>query len=110
MTAYAVGHLRTVDPNAEIVDYLLRIDETLPPYGGVFLVHGTVPEVLEGPFPGDLVVLGFPDLDAARAWYASPGYQAILGLRLANADSSVVLVDGVGEGYRAASFVAKLAV
>ncbi len=33
MTAYAVAHLRSVDMNAEVVDYLRRIDATLDPFG-----------------------------------------------------------------------------
>jgi uncharacterized protein (DUF1330 family) len=107
-SAYAVAHLRTVDQNAEILDYLLRIDATLDPFGGRFLVHGTLPEVLEGRWPGVLVVIGFPDLDAARAWYHSPAYQEILPLRTRNADGVTLLVDGVPEGYRAASFADKL--
>ena len=68
MTAYAVAHLRSVDQNAEIVDYLGRIDATLDPFGGRFVVHGVLPEVLEGEWPGVLIVIGFPDLAAARAW------------------------------------------
>src|SRR5215218_7574839 len=108
MTAYAVAHLRSVDQNAEILDYLLRIDATLEPFGGRFVVHGAQPEVLEGEWPGVLVVIGFPDLDAARAWYDSPGYQEILPLRTRNADGVTFLVDGVPDGYRAASFAEKL--
>jgi uncharacterized protein (DUF1330 family) len=107
-SAYAVAHLRTVDQNAEIVDYLRRIDATLDPFGGRFVVHGTLPEVLEGEWPGFLVVIGFPDLDAARAWYDSPAYQEILPLRTRNSDGVTLLVDGVPEGYRAASYAAKL--
>ena len=108
MTAYAVAHLRSVDQNAEILDYLLRIDATLEPFGGRFVVHGAQPEVLEGEWPGVLVVIGFPDLDAARAWYDSPGYQEILPLRTRNADGVTFLVDGVPDGYRAAGFAEKL--
>ena len=108
MTAYAVAHLRSVDQNAEIVDYLRRIDATLDPFGGRFAVHGALPEVLEGEWPGVLVVIAFPDLDAARAWYDSPGYQEILPLRTRNADGVTLLVDGVPDGYRAASFAEKL--
>jgi uncharacterized protein (DUF1330 family) len=108
MTAYAVAHLRSVDQNAEIVDYLRRIDATLDPFEGRFVVHGVLPEVLEGDWPGVLVVIGFPDLAAARAWYDSLGYQEILPLRTRNADGVTFLVDGVPDGYRAASFAEKL--
>jgi uncharacterized protein (DUF1330 family) len=108
VTAYAVAHLRSVDQNAEIVDYLRRIDATLDPFDGRFAVHGVLPDVLEGEWPGVLVVIGFPDLEAARAWYDSPAYQEILPLRTRNADGVTLLVEGVPEGYRAASFADKL--
>ncbi len=108
MTAYAVAHLRSVDMNAEVVDYLRRIDATLDPFGGRFLVHGVRPEVREGEWPGHLVVIAFPGLDAARAWYDSPAYQEILPLRTRNADGVALLVDGVPDGYRAADLAAKV--
>ena len=108
MTAFAVAHLRSVDQNAEIVDYLRRIDATLEPYDGRFTVHGALPEVLEGEWPGVLVVIAFPDRDAARAWYDSPAYGEILPLRTRNSVGDVLLVDGVPDGYRAASFAHKL--
>ena len=85
MTAYAIAHLRTVELNEEIVDYILRIDKTLPPYEGRFLVHGTHPQVMDGDLPGDLVIIEFPDTARAHAWYGSPGYQAILPLRVRTA-------------------------
>lgn len=108
-SAYAVAHLRSVDQNTEIVEYLRRIDATLDPYGGRFAVHGVLPEVLEGEWPGFLVVIGFPDLDAARTWYDSPGYQEILPLRTRNSDGVTLLVEGAPEGYRASSYAEKLA-
>jgi uncharacterized protein (DUF1330 family) len=109
MTAYAVAHLRSVDQNAEIVDYLRRIDATLDPFDGHFVVHGVLPEVLEGEWPGVLVVIAFPDLDTARAWYDSPGYREILPLRTRNSDGVTLLVDGVPPGYRAVDYLKKLA-
>src|SRR5690606_14675977 len=69
MKAYAMAHLRDVDFNDEIADYLRRIDATLEPFGGRFLVHGGRVHPLEGEFDAALVVLEFPTLDAARDWY-----------------------------------------
>src|SRR6059058_1970986 len=94
MTAYAIANLRTVDVNDEIRDYLLRIDETLQPYAGRFLVHGKQPRLVDGDLPGAVVVIEFPVPEAAHAWYASPAYQAILPLRTRNADGGAVIVDG----------------
>ena len=105
MSAYAVANLRSVDLNDELAEYLRRIDATLPPFEGAFLVHGATPEVMDGSLPGAIVIVSFPDLEHARAWYRSPQYQAILPLRLRNTTGGAVIVAGVPDGYRAASLV-----
>jgi uncharacterized protein (DUF1330 family) len=78
MSAFGVAHLRKVTMGPAIVEDLERIDATLEPFGGRFILHGGDVEVLEGNWPGHLVVIEFPDRDRARAWYASPAYQEIL--------------------------------
>jgi len=108
MTAYAMAHLRSVDFGDAIVEYLRKIDDTLGPFGGRFLVHGTDPVVMEGEWPGHLVVIEFPDLARARGWYLSSAYREILPLRTENSDSAAILVDGVPPGYRAADYLAKV--
>lgn len=100
--AYAVAYLRDVDFNDEIVEYLRRIDATLDEFGGRFLVHGGTLHPREGEWNGDLVVVEFPGLDAAREWYDSPGYREILPLRTDNSRSMTAIVEGVPGGYRAA--------
>ncbi|MDH6122625.1 DUF1330 domain-containing protein [Kitasatospora sp. GAS204B] len=106
MTAYALGHLHTVDFNAGIVEYLERIDATLDPFDGRFLVHGNPVDLREGSWSGDLVLIEFPDLARAQAWYDSPAYQDILALRTDNAVCDVLLVGGVDAGYRAVATLA----
>jgi uncharacterized protein (DUF1330 family) len=101
MAAYAIGHLHDVAMGPAIVAYLERIDATLEPFGGRFLIHGGAPDVLEGRWSGDLIVIAFPDLARARAWYASPAYRAILPLRTGNSRGEVLLVDGVSDDHRA---------
>lgn len=109
MSAYAMAHLRTVDFNDEIVEYIERIDDTLPAYEGRFLVHGQIPEVVDGSFEGVIVVIEFPDVERARAWYESEPYAAIAPLRIDNSDGSAFVVDGVPADYRASSYLAKVA-
>ncbi|MGN7295430.1 DUF1330 domain-containing protein [Rhizobium sp. SAFR-030] len=101
MTAYAVGLLRNVRLNDGIVAYLCGIDATLEPFGGRFIIHGGRKEVLEGAPSDDLIVIGFPTMEAARSWYASPAYQALIGLRSQGADGDVFLMEGVDEAHRA---------
>ena len=107
MPAYAIANLSNVDFNQDIVTYLERIDDTLASFGGRFLVHGTTPDVIEGEWADATVVVAFPDLERAYAWYRSPAYQEILPLRTDNSDSAAIIVDGVGDDYRATNLLAK---
>lgn len=99
--SYAVAILTSTRWGPEIQEYLRRIDATLEPFGGRFLVHGGAPEPREGAWSGDLVVLQFPEPDGAARWYTSPAYQEILPLRTQNATGTVALVEGVQPGHRA---------
>ncbi|WP_194815118.1 DUF1330 domain-containing protein [Nocardia sp. XZ_19_385] len=112
MPAYGFAHLHTRRPHVDILEYLERVQATLDPFGGRFLVHGPPLEVLEGDWPGTMVLLEFPDVERARAWYHSPAYQEILRLRADHIDGNLVLVEGVGPDYdprkRAAQLRAEL--
>ncbi|OBQ57928.1 DUF1330 domain-containing protein [Mesorhizobium erdmanii] len=101
MTAYAVAHMRQVTMGPQIVEYLHRIDATLEPFGGRFLVHGGDVEAVENEWPGHLIIIEFPDRRRMRGWYGSPAYQAILSLRTDNSDSVVIMVDGVEHPHKA---------
>jgi uncharacterized protein (DUF1330 family) len=101
VAAYSIAHIRQVTIGPAIEEYIRNIDATLVPFGGRFLVHGGKTEVLEGPWTGHFIVLEFPDMDAARGWYRSPAYQAIVRLRTENSQGDTVLVEGVAEGHRA---------
>ncbi|KXF78398.1 hypothetical protein ATN84_00930 [Paramesorhizobium deserti] len=106
MTAYAAALLHNVKMGADIVEYLRKIDETLAPFGGHYIIHGGEKTVLEGEWPADLIVIGFPDMERARAWYASPAYRQIMHLRTDNSEGSVVLLDGVDENHKATDILA----
>ena len=49
----------------------------------------------EGAPPDGMVMLQFPTLEDAKAWYASPGYQAALPHRLASGDWRAFIVAGL---------------
>lgn len=104
MTAYALAHLRPQPPlHDDIFIYMERIQASLDPFGGRFLVHGTNPEVMEGPVEGSYVLIEFPDMDKAHGWYESDAYQAILPMRIDNMEGTAVLLHGVPDGYDAAA-------
>ncbi|MFT9790986.1 DUF1330 domain-containing protein [Streptomyces bacillaris] len=110
MTAYAIAHLRPADGpvHDEVLSYIERIQATMEPYGGRFLVHGAEVEVVEGEWPGALVLVAFPGVEEIRAWYASPAYQEILPLRTRHFDGDVVIVPGVGPEYDAPATAAAM--
>lgn len=57
-------------------------------------VYGAT-EAFEGDNPDGLILLEFPDAEAARAWYASPEYQAALPHRMQAATYRALLVEGL---------------
>jgi len=68
----------------------------LAAFGGRYVVRGGALEVMEGaPPPGRMVVVEFPTMDAARAFYGSAEYAPVLKMRLDSTASEVVLVEGV---------------
>ncbi|MCK7625866.1 DUF1330 domain-containing protein [Streptomyces sp. RS10V-4] len=108
MSAYGFAHLRGRRHHPDILEYLARIQGTLDPFHGRFLIHGPPAEVVEGDWPGTMVLIEFPNLATARAWYASPAYQDILRLRTDHIDGDLVLVEGVGPAYDPSERAAKL--
>ena len=106
MNAYAIAHLHSVRVGPDIVQYLERIDATLEPFGGRFIVHGGPIDVREGELAGDVIVIEFPDRESVTAWYESPAYQEILPLRTDNAEGIAFLVDGVPADHRATDVLA----
>lgn len=108
MPAYALAHLRDRAPHPDVITYLERIQATLDPFHGRFVIHGGQTEVVEGEWPGSVVLIEFPDLGQAREWYASPAYLDILPLRTDHIDGNVIIVEGVGPGYDPVERVAKL--
>ncbi|MBM7489096.1 uncharacterized protein (DUF1330 family) [Micromonospora luteifusca] len=106
--AYALAHLRRAPVHADVLEYLERIQSTLTPFGGRFIVHGGVVDVLEGSWPGDVVIIEFPDLTRARSWYQSSAYQEIKTLRTRHLTADVILVEGVEADHSSAQMAAAL--
>ncbi|SOD62075.1 Uncharacterized conserved protein, DUF1330 family [Streptomyces zhaozhouensis] len=108
MTAYAVAQLLPGVQHPDVAEYIERIQGTMEPFGGRFLVHNAPHETVEGTWEGHVVIVGFPSMDAARAWYASDAYQEILPLRTDHIAGNLLLVPGVPEDYDAAPAAARL--
>ena len=95
MPAYVVVQIDIHDPQT-----YERYKELAPPaiakYGGRYIVRGGKTEILEGGWhPSRLVILEFPDTNAARNWWASPEYSEAKALRQRASKSEMLLVEGL---------------
>lgn len=95
MAAYIIAHLEVTNPQ-DFEAYRDAVPAVIAAHGGRYLVRGGAVETLEGDWTvSRLIVLEFPDKAAAEGFYHSADYQRILPLRLANAEGTVVIAEGV---------------
>ena len=92
MAAYMVFNYRITDQDA-YKPYIGKVGETLQAHGAEVLVADFESEAIEGD-PGHVtVILKFASIDAARGWFDSPEYQAIIGLRTDNSTGIGILAN-----------------
>lgn len=94
MAAYVIADVTVKDPET-YAEYRTHVPATVAKYGGRFLVRGGSYESVEGEWrPGRVVVLEFPDMAAAKAWYNSQEYGPLLKLRQSASTGHLILVEG----------------
>jgi uncharacterized protein (DUF1330 family) len=95
MAAYVIVEMDVTDPVA-IEDYRRLAAASVAAHGGRYIVRGGAMEPLEGDWkPLRLVVLEFPDLQSAKAWWSSRDYAAARAIRERAARTRMILVQGV---------------
>jgi len=95
MPAYLIAETDILDPE-QYEQYKAASPGAVAAGGGRFVVRGGELAVLEGDWsPTRLVILEFEDLEAAKAFYASPEYQAAIKLRDGAARLNMVAVEGL---------------
>lgn len=94
MSAYIVARINVTDPEQYEV-YKSLAPAAIQKYGGQYLTRGGAMETLEGPAEASrVVILQFPDMDAARAFYNGPEYGEAREARKHAADGMFTLLDG----------------
>jgi uncharacterized protein (DUF1330 family) len=94
MAVYIVADNEVTDPEV-YREYAVQTSATVAQYGGKFLVRGGQVETLEGGWkPGRFVILEFPSVEQARAWYDGPEYSALKGMRQQASHSRLILAHG----------------
>ena len=95
MAAYVIADITVTNPEG-YAPYRPLAAASIAQHGGKFIARGGAIETLEGDWPAQrVVIIEFPSMAAARAWYASPEYQAALKIRLTHSTGRVILTEGV---------------
>jgi uncharacterized protein (DUF1330 family) len=93
--AYIVADVDVHDP-ASYERYKALAPPAIAAHGGRYLARGGRTEVLEGSWsPRRAVILEFPTLEQAKAWWASVEYAEGKALRQASAQTDMFVVEGV---------------
>ena len=94
MAAYVIAEVDVTDAEAYKL-YAGKAPGVTLPAGGKYLARAGQVEGLEGAPPKSrVVVIEFPDMAAARAFYYGKAYQEIIPLRQAASTGRLFLVDG----------------
>lgn len=97
MPAYAVFDVLEITDPAAMERYRAAVPPVVARHRGRYVAIGGPARVVEGsrPAPAFPVVIEFPDLAAAEAWYASEDYRDLLALRQRAARCEAVLIGGL---------------
>jgi uncharacterized protein (DUF1330 family) len=93
--AYVIANVVVNDP-VRYEDYRRLVLPAIEKFGGRFIVRGGAVEPLEGDWrPGRLVIVEFPGVEQARAWWHSPEYAEAKAIRQASSTGTLLIVEGV---------------
>lgn len=95
MPAFVIANVNVLDP-VRYEDYKRLVPGTLARFGGRFIARGGQVDVLEGDWqPNRLVILEFPSVEKARAWWSSPEYAEARALRQATSKGTLLILEGL---------------
>jgi uncharacterized protein (DUF1330 family) len=95
MTAYVIAQI-SIHDRARYDRYVAGFMPILIKYGGRLLAADEAPEILQGSWERDkIIVMAFADAAGARRWMNSDEYRDISRDRVAATDGVVLLVNGL---------------
>ncbi len=93
-SAYLIANIDVHDP-VQYEEYKKLSTLAMKANGAEVCIRGGRVEALEGDWlPSRVVMLKFPSMDAARAFYTSPEYAAAIQARKGIADMRMIIVEG----------------
>ena len=96
MSAYVISDIEVLDDEL-IKKYRVLAQDSIAKYGGRYLARGGQVEPVEGGWaPKAIIIVEFPDMARAKAWYRSPDYAEALKVRAGALTRKLIFVEGVG--------------
>ena len=95
MPGYIIARIDVTDWD-RYKEYVKATPAVIAQFGGRFIARAGETITLEGPAENRRVVLiEFPSLEMAKAFYDSPVYREVMKLREGAAEAQLVAIDGV---------------
>ena len=95
MPGYVIADIDVHDPE-NYEEYKKTATPTATEFGGRYIVRGGKLEVLEGEWaPKRFVIIEFPSVEQAKAWWNSQSYAGPKKIRQASAKSNFFIVEGM---------------
>lgn len=95
MAAYMIGRVTKNHDASWLGEYLDKIGPLFERYGAKVLCRSLAVEKLEGKegSPAAMVLVEFPSMDHARAWYNDRDYAPLIRLRQAGAETEIEVME-----------------
>ncbi len=95
MKAYLIAYIDVVDQDS-YAEYTAKAPATIAAFGGQYLVRNGTKYEVEGSTPDKrVVVVEFPSIEKAKAWYASEAYQSLIKIRqVSTKDDTLFFIEG----------------
>ena len=95
MPAYMIVRVNISDMD-QYRQYMRLTPPIVEKFGGQFILRGADKHILEGPdVPERVVIVKYPDVESAIAFYNSPEYQAAIKVREGAAEASFIVMEGL---------------
>lgn len=94
MPAYVISQV-TLHSGVALDNYRAAASASIELHGGRYLARGGRTSVLEGDWVGETIIVEFPSVAQARAWYDSADYAKALAFRDEALSRNLVIVEGL---------------
>ena len=94
MLGYAIFNIQVTNPE-DYKEYLKHVTAIAEKFGGKYIVRGGETAVIEGTWAHPrTVVIQFPSYEKALEWYRSEEYKPVRQIRLDNAVTNAIIIQG----------------